>query len=339
LGTEANPNLFFDYWGLCRTQSESPFKFLSHTLSEFSLIDRFFKRRTVNAEITQSIGDDCALLSIPSGYELAITTDTMVESVHFFPNVNPFDLGHKLLAVNLSDLAAMGAKPLAVTLALTLPKVDEVWLNPFAEGFFALADKYQIDLIGGDTTQGSLTLTVQAFGTVPQGRALKRSAAKSGDIVCVTGNLGDAGLGLKIRQGYCTNNPGHALKRFNRPEPRIEAGLGLLNFANACIDVSDGLCGDLGHILKQSNVGACLDWESLPLSSEVRQYIQETGDWLMPVNAGDDYELCFTISPENSEKLTVPFIQIGVIEAEPGLRMRQSGKLLSLEVQGFVHFS
>ena len=170
---------------------------MTNFITEFSLIDRFFKRQTVNQAITQGIGDDCALLSVPQGFELAITSDTMVENVHFLADVEPYDLGYKLLAVNVSDLASMGAKPLAVTLALTLPKVDEHWLTQFAAGFFALADKYGVDLIGGDTTSGALTLTIQALGLVPQGQGLRRSTAHIGDVICVTGLLGEAGLGVK----------------------------------------------------------------------------------------------------------------------------------------------
>ncbi len=309
-------------------------------ISEFSLIDRFFKRQLVNKDVTRlGIGDDCALLSIPTGYELAITTDTMVENVHFFADCDPFDLGHKLLAVNLSDLASMGAKPLAVTLALTLPKVDVSWLTQFAAGFFALAEKYQVDLIGGDTTSGPLTLTVTALGLVPTGQALRRSTAKPGDIICVTGHLGDAGLGLKINQGYDCKQPDAALKRFNQPDPQVETGQTLLGIANACIDISDGLVGDLGHILQQSHVGACLDWDALPLSPEVLTYIEGTGDWAMPLMAGDDYELCFTVSPEKYADLTISLTKIGVIESESGLRLKKSGNIQPLEVKSFEHFS
>lgn len=308
-------------------------------ISEFSLIDRYFKRQTVNKPVTLGIGDDCALLSIPQGHELAITTDTMVENVHFFADCDPFDLGHKLLAVNLSDLAAMGAKPLAVTLALTLPKVDENWLTQFAVGFFALAELYQVDLIGGDTTSGPLTLTVQALGLVPTRQALRRSAAKPGDMICVTGNLGDAGLGLKIRQGYPCQQPDNALKRFNRPEPQVETGQALLGIANACIDISDGLAGDLGHILEQSQVGARLDWDKIPLSEDVKNYIEHTGDWVMPLTAGDDYELCFTVSPDKLCAITFPYTKIGVIEADLGLRLNKSGNIQPLEVKSFEHFS
>lgn len=312
---------------------------MTNSITEFSLIDRFFKRQTVNKAVTQGIGDDCALLKIPQGYELAITTDTMVENVHFFADCNPFDLGHKLLAVNLSDLASMGAKPVAVTLALTFPKVDENWLKAFADGFFALADRHSVDLIGGDTTSGSLTLTVTALGLAPTGQALRRSTAKSGDIICVTGHLGDAGLGLKINQGYDCKQPDAALTRLNQPDPQVETGQALIGIANACIDISDGLVGDLGHILQQSQVGACIDWEALPLSAEVLTYIEDTGDWAMPLTAGDDYELCFTVSPDKVQKLAIPYTKIGVIEALQGLRLNKSGNIQPLEVKSFEHFS
>lgn len=312
---------------------------MNNLISEFSLIDRFFKRQTANQAVTQSIGDDCALLKIPQGFELAITTDTMVENVHFFAGSDPYQLGHKILAVNLSDLASMGAKPLAVTLALTVPKVDENWLQAFADGFFALADHYSVDLIGGDTTSGPLTLTVTALGLVPTGQALRRSTAKLGDIICVTGHLGDAGLGLKINQGYDCKQPDAALKRFNQPDPQVETGQALVGIANACIDISDGLVGDLGHILQQSQVGACLDWEALPLSAEVLTYIEGTGDWAMPLTAGDDYELCFTVSPDKVQNLTISHTKIGVIESLPGIRLNKSGNIQPLEVKSYEHFS
>ncbi len=309
-------------------------------LSEFSLIQRFFTRQTVkNASTRLGIGDDCALLSVPEGYELAVTTDTMVENVHFFAGTDPEQLGHKLLAVNLSDLASMGARPVSVTLALTLPRVDENWLTAFSKGFLNLAEQYSVDLIGGDTTSGPLTITVQAMGLVPKGKALLRSSAKPGDFVYLTGSLGDAGLGLKIKQGYHCDDPHASYQRFNQPNPQIYAGLALLDIANACIDVSDGLAGDLGHILEQSKVGACLDWEALPLSAAVLAYINATGDWIMPLIAGDDYELCFTVSPEKASQLTINFTKIGVIESTPGLRLRKSGTIQPFNSKGYEHFS
>lgn len=308
-------------------------------LTEFSLIDKFFKKNTPqNPETHLGIGDDCALLSIPNGYELAITTDTMVENTHFFSNTNPQQLGHKLLAVNLSDLAAMGAKPLAVTLSLTLPHINENWLSEFSKGFLKLASRYSVDLIGGDTTKGALTLTVQAMGVVLAGQALKRSNAKIGDLIFMSGFLGDAGLGLKIMQGYNSDEK-NVLARFHQPIPRIEIGLALRGMANACIDISDGLVSDLGHILQQSGVGAILDYEKLPLSNDVKNYIENTNDWQMPLIAGDDYELCFTISPENAHRVPKCCTQIGFIEARAGLRLRKSDSIETLTIKGYEHFS
>jgi thiamine-monophosphate kinase len=263
----------------------------------------------------------------------------MVENVHFFKDTDPEQLGHKLLAVNLSDLASMGAKPLSVTLAITLPSVNEAWLSAFATGFLKLAERHHVDLIGGDTTAGALTLTVQALGLVPRGLALTRSAAKVGDFIYLSGNIGDAGLGLKISQGYACSQPDNALKQFNQPEPACDIGQSLCGIANACIDISDGLASDLGHILKQSQVGACLDWQDLPLSTAVLTYIQDTGDWLLPLIAGDDYQLCFTVSPEKAALIPTACQKIGVIEAEHGLRLNKSGEIQILEVKGYEHFS
>ena len=309
-------------------------------LTEFSLIQQFFAQQLPkNTSTALGIGDDCALLSVPAGYQLAVTADTMVEGVHFFAGADPEQLGHKLLAVNLSDLASMGAKPLAVTLALTLPSVDVDWLGSFSKGFLSLAEQYGVDLIGGDTTSGPLTLTVQAMGIVPNHKALLRSGAKVGDLIYMTGALGDAGLGLKINLGYQCPQPDAALQRFNTPDPQIAAGLALIDVANACIDISDGLAADLGHILARSQVGACLEWESLPLSVSVQHYIAETGDWAMPLTAGDDYQLCFTVSPDKVAQLKGEYTPIGIIEATPGLRLRKSGTVQAFESKGYEHFS
>ncbi len=309
-------------------------------LTEFSLIQQFFAQQLPkNTSTALGIGDDCALLSVPVGYQLAVTADTMVEGVHFFAGADPEQLGHKLLAVNLSDLASMGAKPLAVTLALTLPTVDEDWLRAFSKGFLNLAEQYGVDLIGGDTTSGPLTLTVQAMGVVPNHKALLRSGAKVGDLIYMTGALGDAGLGLKINLGYQCPQPDAALQRFNTPDPQIAAGLALIDVASACIDISDGLAADLGHILARSQVGACLEWESLPLSAPVQHYIAETGDWAMPLTAGDDYQLCFTVSPDKIEQLKGQYTPIGIIEPTPGLRLRKSRTVQAFESKGYEHFS
>ncbi|MCQ8182365.1 thiamine-phosphate kinase [Methylomonas sp. SURF-1] len=309
-------------------------------LGEFDLIRRFFAGSALQHPFNQlGIGDDCALLNLPDSYQIAVTADTMVENVHFFADVDPNALGHKVLAVNLSDLAAMGAEPFAVTLALTVPKVDEFWLQAFADGFLALARQYRVDLVGGDTTSGPLTLTVQAMGAVPRGQALLRSGARPGDLVFVSGPIGDAGLGLKIRKGLPGLNNELALQRMDRPLPRIETGLALRGIASACIDISDGLAADLGHILQQSDVGAVLDWDKLPLSAAVSDYIATSSDWTLPLSAGDDYELCFTVPAAAAAKVPAGCHCVGVIEAEPGLRMRRAGRIENIQARGYQHFA
>ncbi len=316
------------------------------SLTEFSLIERFFTRHQFyHSEIECGIGDDCAVISIPRDYHLVTTTDTMVESVHFLVDADPETLGYKLMAVNLSDLAGMGAKPLAVTLALTLPKLDEKWLSQFSKGLFSLADRYQVDLIGGDTTSGPLTLTLQAMGTLPKGKALMRHKAMPGDLIYVTGTLGDGGLGLLQAQGKWDTESAVALARFHKPDPRVDGGILLRHFATACIDISDGLTGDLGHILRKSSVGALLDWDQLPLSPEVENYVKATGDWMLPLSGGDDYELCFTVSPDMKEKmerqlstLSCPVTCIGHVEPELGLNVVKDDKIIPLKPQGFEHF-
>lgn len=309
-------------------------------VSEFGLIQRFFSKQLTNTAVNSlGIGDDCALMSVPEGFKLAITIDTMVEGIHFFPNVDPEQLGHKILAVNLSDLAAMGAEPVAATLALTLPEVNEAWLKAFSSGFFALAERFSVDLIGGDTTSGPLTLTVQAHGLVPNGKAMKRSAAKVGDLIFVTGCLGDAGLGLKIETGFVCESPLNALKQFHQPIPRVNEGLEIREYANSCIDLSDGLASDLKHILEKSGVGAKLDWGNIPLSKEVKAYIDKTGDWLMPLSAGEDYELCFTVPVDKISQIQISCTQIGIVDSQAGLRIQRFGEIEKLEVKGFEHFS
>lgn len=310
------------------------------SIAEFDLIERYFARNKPANPLTQlGIGDDCALLNVPCDSQLSVTTDTMVEGVHFFAGADPMQLGHKLLAVNLSDLASMGAVPIAVTLALSLPEVDENWLHHFAQGFMQLARRYEVDLIGGDTTAGPLTLTVQALGIVPRGTALLRSGAQSGDLIYVTGDIGNAGLGLKISQGYLCAEPADALRSLHMPEPRVREGQSIRGIAHACIDISDGLTADLGHILEQSRVGACLVWENIPLSASVKHYICDTGDWQMPLVSGDDYELCFTVSKAYSHAHKLPGICIGRIEQELGLRIVREGNVSMLKAKGFEHFS
>ncbi len=308
-------------------------------LGEFELIRRYFDvEPPQNAATALGIGDDCALLDIPPGQQLAVTTDAMVETVHFYPHTDPALLGHKLLAVNLSDLAAMGAQPCAVTLSLTLPHADPDWLAAFAGGFLQLARRHQVDLIGGDTTRGPLCLSAQALGLIPAGQALRRGGARPGDMIYLSGDIGDAGLGLKILQGRAFNDP-EALERLHRPTPRVELGLQLRGIASSCIDISDGLAADLGHILSMSNVGARLEWDKLPLSAAVSAYILETGDWTLPLTAGDDYELCFTAPPEKQRQIPPGCACIGEIQSQPGLRLRRFGREHPYSGNsGYAHF-
>ncbi len=288
-------------------------------VSEFALIQRFFTAPALRNSLNQlGVGDDCALIQLPADSEMAVTVDTMVEGVHFFPQADPEQLGQKLLAVNLSDLAAMGATPVSATLALTLPEVNESWLQAFAKGLHQMAESYGLDLIGGDTTRGPLTLSLQLMGCLPKGQAMKRSGAQPGDLIFVTGTgLGDAGLGLKIEQGFSVAKPEQALNKFHTPEPRITEGLKIRSYASSCIDLSDGIASDLQHILDKSQVGGLLDWDKIPLSPSLQDYIQQTGDWQLPLIAGEDYELCFTISPDRLGELDISCTQVGVIDHKP----------------------
>jgi thiamine-monophosphate kinase len=315
-------------------------------LGEFDLIQRYFAagaHRPPKAVL--GIGDDCAVLRSQPGFDMAVTVDTLVEGVHFLPGTDAERLGHKALAVNLSDLAAMGAQPAWVTLALTLPEVNESWLSAFSSGFLALVKFSDVELIGGDTTRGPLSITVQAMGYVEADKALRRSGAKVGDMVYVTGFVGSAGVGLKALLGQYDGVASDAIKQLEQPEARVQAGRKLLGLANACIDVSDGLSADLGHILDASGVGATLDWEALPLHDEVRHYIAQTGDWMLPLSAGDDYELCFTMPQQYEPQLTAAlaaagtgFTRIGLIESKRGLRMRSNGYTQPLLSGGYQHF-
>lgn len=314
-------------------------------MDEFDLIRRFFAPSPRRPETIFGVGDDCAVLHPPAGKQLAATIDTLVAGVHFLADVAPEVLGHKVLAVSLSDLAAMGAEPAWAFLALTMPEAEPAWLERFSQGLLKLAGQYQLDLVGGDTTRGPLSITVQALGWLPKGAALLRSAATPGDEIYVSGCLGDAGLGLKMLQGEVEWKAREAIDRLQRPHPRIALGMALRGMAHACIDISDGLAADLGHILEASGVGATLSWEALPLSEAVRRYIHESGDWLLPLTAGDDYELCFTV-PEKSrglleqslQCLDVSWHRIGKIERRQGLRLNKGGEVMALPGAGYRHF-
>ncbi|MCB1824348.1 MAG: thiamine-phosphate kinase [Candidatus Competibacteraceae bacterium] len=320
-------------------------------VSEFSLIERYFAaHRFQRLDVALGIGDDCALLLPPADQQLAITVDTLVAGVHFFADADPESVGHKALAVNLSDLAAMGATPAWATLALTLPQADEPWLAAFCRGLFALADRYGVQLIGGDVTHGpTIVITLQVHGFVPPGLALRRDGAKPGDGLYVTGTPGDAGLALAATFGKASVAEGHAgsiRARLERPEPRIAEGLALRGIASAAIDISDGLAQDLGHILERSRVGARLEVERLPLSPALAASLDRKAAVMTALTGGDDYELCFAVPPERTLQLESSAAgwecrctRIGVVTAEPGLRLvRADGSALHLEQRGYDHF-
>ena len=316
-------------------------------LTEFDVIARYFHHVfPKRAEIILGIGDDAALCTVPTGMQLAVAIDTLVEGVHFPSTTSPKDIGYKALAVNLSDIAAMGAIPAWMTLALTCPPVEEIWLSEFSRGLLELAEATQVSLIGGDTTRGPLTVTVQLAGWVPPQQALQRRGAKPGDGIYVTGNLGDAGLGLasvQKRVALPIQAQQYVESRLNRPTPRWKEGQALRGIANSAIDISDGLIADLGHILTASGVGARLQLETLPLSSVLREHLSINAAWNLALSAGDDYELCFTVPQSRegalSEALAVnSYTRVGTIEGALGLRCFEGEKpVFNPQKTGYQH--
>lgn len=321
---------------------------MSSALGEFELISRYFSRPAAHADL--GVGDDCALLPAPPENEqLAISTDMLIEGRHFLAGADAEALGHKALAVNLSDLAAMGATPLAFTLALALPEADPAWLDPFSRGLYALADRQGIELVGGDTTRGPRTICITVLGTVPRGQALLRSGAREGDDIWISGTVGDARLALGDRMGEWSIDTAAAraaaYSRMDRPEPRVGLAQALRGIAHAAIDVSDGLLADLGHVLERSRVGATVEVDRCPASPALaaqppdrRRRCQLAG--------GDDYELLFTASPQRreavdaaAEQSRLPVTRIGRIEAAPGLRLVDAdGRGIDDRYAGFDHF-
>ena len=341
-------------------------------MGEFDLIRTFFTRPVRRAAL--GVGDDCALLAPAPGMQLAISSDMLVEGRHFFADVDPQRLGHKALAVNLSDLAACGARPLAFTLALSLPRADTAWVGAFAQGLLALADAHDCELIGGDTTQGPLNICITVFGEVPAGQALLRSGASAGDDIYVSGSLGDARLALEALQGHLTLPPATlaaARLRLEMPTPRVALGQALRGIASSALDLSDGLLGDLGHILAQSRVGACIDTRlTSPLLAaaaslqeprpkpahdplEGQRATHSAKVWSQELArqctlaGGDDYELCFTAAPEMRDQVAAaaqasdtPVTRIGSIQAQAGLRLLDAqGQELVKRYASFDHFS
>jgi thiamine-monophosphate kinase len=315
-------------------------------LGEFDLIAKYFTRSVKRAAL--GVGDDCALFAPSPGTQLAVSSDMLVEGRHFLPTVAPQRLGHKALAVNLSDLAACGAKPIAFTLALALPRIDESFLAGFAQGLLALADRHECELIGGDTTQGPLNLCLTVFGEVPTGQALLRSGARAGDDLYASGTLGDARAALEVFRGTL-GLPGPAFDSvrlaMETPQPRVALGLALRGVATSAIDVSDGLLGDLAHILRRSNVGATVEVDALPRSA-VLATLPLAQQREFTLAGGDDYELVFSAPPERAaqvhdaaQRANVQVTRIGRIESEVGLRLvDQSGQSVNNSFASFDHF-
>ncbi|HEX7952207.1 MAG TPA: thiamine-phosphate kinase [Burkholderiales bacterium] len=316
-------------------------------LSEFELIAKFFTRPVRHTVL--GVGDDAALVKVNPGWELVASTDMMVEGVHFFADADAHALGHKLLAVNLSDLAAMGAIPKWAMLAIALPAADSSWVERFANGFFTLAERHDVDLIGGDTTRGPRNLCVQIMGEVEAGKALRRDGAKPGDDVWVSGHLGDAAAAVAHRKGGLQLRGtvlAHCMERLDKPVPRVELGRGLIGMAHAAIDISDGLVADLGHICAQSGVGAQIAFDSIPCSPELMSLRGYEPVVRALLAGGDDYELCFT-APRGqrgnidalSGKLGLPLNLVGTIVPGTDVQVRDGqGRAMTLEATGFDHF-
>ena len=294
-------------------------------MNEFDLIQSYFNWQITDQAIELGVGDDAALFNLQPGHQLVTSTDTLVEEVHFFKDSLPADLAYKALAVNLSDIAAMGAVAKCYTLSLTIPKIDQNWLEEFSSSLKESSKVFNVNLIGGDTSRGPLNITISMMGSIEIGSPILRSGASDEDDIYVTGDLGTAALCLKkIKEGVEPSQ--NELNKLNRPLPRLEFGSALIKLANSCIDVSDGLEQDLSHILKSSGVGAVIEAQKLPIDDSVNKYINKTHDWSLPLSGGDDYELCFTANIANrgeilrlSQELKIKVTKIGVINSSKKL--------------------
>lgn len=323
-------------------------------MAEFSLIERFCQNiGASHSSTTIGIGDDAAVLHVPADRELVVSVDTLVEGVHFFSELTPERLAYKLAAVNLSDMAAMGAEPKWATLALTLPRIDTAWLGAFSQALDRICRRFDVQLVGGDTTQGFLTLSMQIMGLVERGTALTRAGARLGESVYVSGVMGDAALALASIQGRAAiSDGGLELIRpaLDRPIPQIELGRSLSGLASACIDVSDGLVADLGHIASMSQVSINIELEKLPLSQTYRNYLQDKGSWDYALSGGDDYQLAFTVAADKQKavqqlanKLEIPLTKIGITttRAKQPVSLTHNGKPYQIRHGGggYQHFS
>jgi thiamine-monophosphate kinase len=327
------------------------------TLGEFELIERYFRApaerlRMQRTDVPLGIGDDAALLAVPPGVELVAALDTLVEGKHFLPGCPPDSIGHRALAVNLSDLAAMGADPSWLLLGLTLPHPNDEFLGPFARGLLQLAQAHCMALVGGDTTAGPLCVSVQALGTVPQGQALRRSGGAPGDLLYVSGSPGDAAAGLALEAGVaaavqCSQAQQQGLRnRFLFPEPRVELGRALRGIASACIDVSDGLLADANKLAQASGCGTRIDVEQLPLSAQLLAFQGRATAIDSALCGGDDYELCFTVPAHLVDALgsrlanvKCPVTCIGVLESGASVRVLEHGRQLDIAARGYDHFA
>ena len=300
-------------------------------MNEFDLIQSYFNWEVTDPSVELGVGDDAALFNLNSGHQLVTSTDTLVEGVHFFKDDSPRVIAYKSLAVNLSDMAAMGAAAKCYTLSLTIPELDKEWLKDFSSSLKKSSKLFNVHLIGGDTTKGPLNISINMMGSIEINSSIKRSGANDGDDIYVSGELGSAALCLKkIKKGEMPLESD--LNSLNRPIPRLELGSALKNLASSCIDVSDGLEQDLSHILKSSGVGAIIDTQELPLSDSVMHYVKDTNDWSLPLCGGDEYELCFTASKSKRDK-------ISAISESLGTRVTRIGEIIShkkLEVVGYT---
>lgn len=319
-------------------------------LSEFDLISRYFSHRgAARDDVALGVGDDGAVLECPPGTQLIAAIDSLVQDVHFPKGSPARSIGHRALAVNLSDLAAMGAQPAWALLALALPAADEAWLAQFSDGLDALARQHGVALVGGDTTGGSLCVTVQVLGFVPRGTALTRSGGQAGDAVFLSGTAGDSAAGLMVEQsrlpGADATQAQWLLDRFRYPTPRVALGMALRGLASACIDVSDGLLGDCGRLAAASGCGVCLEYQTLPVSRPLRDAVGEERARELALTGGEDYELCFTVPPAKLTEFAArcPAAQfgwsrIGTLTAEPGTIVQRGATVMQVSHRGFDHF-
>jgi len=314
-------------------------------LGEFDLIARYFSRSTSRRDVLLGVGDDAALLEVPHDRALVAATDTLVEGRHFLPDAPARSIGHQALAVNLSDIAAMGAEPAWALLSLALPAIDEAWLEGFADGLYSLAERHGVALVGGDTVRGARVITITALGLVERGQALRRDGARPGDVLFVSGWPGEAAAGLEmLRHGEVVTAEHPLVSRYNYAEPRIALGRALRGNATAAMDVSDGLLGDLGKLCAASGVGASVDLERLPVSVSLRRDYPRSDCERFVLGGGDDYELLFTLPEANADaletKLSAACVvhRIGRIEAQAGVRCLRAGQVVVVTAPGYDHF-